>query len=96
MSLKIVYDNLSFSEQVDLVVFGWMVVDLPPIFLQEFVYNNALLKKIHIHENRLVWCPGQNIRIAPLSFFHEYRNCSQRAMSLPPHFGKMWAPWRNI
>jgi hypothetical protein len=48
--------------------------------------------------DRLVWYPGQNKRIAPLSFFHGCRNkatkvliaftpeidCDQTAMDLPP------------
>jgi hypothetical protein len=63
-------------------------------------YVEKQLKDINNVKNRykggLVWCPGQNKRIAPLSFLHGCRKrrglmaltpeigCNKTAMGLPP------------
>jgi hypothetical protein len=63
------------------------------MLVQNFIYRTF----IYTLTSGLVWCPGQNKRIAPLSFFHGCRkrrlkdealthevDCDQTAMGLPP------------
>jgi hypothetical protein len=63
-----------------------------------YLYYEFLSDYFHI-SSRVVWCPGQNIRIAPLFFLHGCLrrlktngligltpeiDCDQTAMGLPP------------